>query len=133
MSQPGRGREPNEIPVPLRLFLHDDGIGAVRHRRPGKNPHRLACADRTGKPSPSLRHADHLEPNALRHIRRPHGIAIHGTGIKWRLVMARDHRRRQHPPRRFGQRNTLANHIRHPRQNAIQRFINRQQCHDSLR
>ena len=72
------GRKHDLGALAARLFLHDDGVGAVRHRRAGENPHRLARRDAAVEGASRRQLADHREPGRRRRgIGGAHGVAVH--------------------------------------------------------
>ena len=57
-------RDGDVIAVDDGVFLDDDGVGAVGDHAAGKDPHRLAGADRPLERAAGRDLADHLEPRA---------------------------------------------------------------------
>ncbi len=79
-----------------RVFLDDDGVETVRHRRAGEDAHGLTGAQRPRKAPPSDAGADDLQHGAHGDIAAPQSIAIHGRRAKRRLIARGDYRHGQH-------------------------------------
>ena len=78
------------IAVDGRVFLDDDGVGAVGDHAAGKNPHRFAGADGTPERPAGRDFADHLQSRG----------EVGGVGCAHRIAVHRRHRlRRLRPPR----------------------------------
>ena len=66
-------------PVGFGVFLHQDGVGAGRQRRPREDADRLARADRARKAMARGARADEPQPRAGRgEIGRADRVAVHG-------------------------------------------------------
>ena len=67
------------IAVEFGILLNDDRVGAVRHRRAGEDPHRLALLDLAGEPGPGSRLPDQLQCGRKpRYVLASHGETVHG-------------------------------------------------------
>ena len=71
---PGRGTSSNVTMSPLaaRIFLNDDGVGALRHHAAGEDAHRFAWPEPARKGMTGGRAADHAQRGPLDRCCAPH-------------------------------------------------------------
>ena len=94
----GRLGDGDVIAVDCRVFLDDDGVGAVGNDAAGENPHRFAAAYLPLERAAGGDLADHLEPcGEIGGVSRAHGIAVHRRHGLRRLGTPRGEIARQHP------------------------------------
>ena len=94
----GRLGDADVIAVDCRVFLDDDGVGAVGNDAAGENPHRFAAAYLPLERAAGGDLADHLEPcGEIGGVGRAHGIAVHRRHRLRRLGTPRGEIARQHP------------------------------------
>ncbi len=110
----------------LGVLLDDDGVGAVRHRRAGKDARRFAGADTAAEPGPGRDLGDDAQLG-----RRPveiggaHRIAVHRRDRKGRLGAARGDIFGKDPAEPVRERDLLGRQGVEQGQQARQRFFNR--------
>ena len=96
---PSRGRfgDGDVIAIDCRVFLDDDGVGAIGNHAAGENPHRFALAYLPLERAAGGDLADYLQPRGkLGSVSRTHGIAVHRRHGLRRLRAPRCEIARQH-------------------------------------
>ena len=112
--------------MPLGVLLDHDGVGAGRHRRPGKDARRLAGADTAAETGPGRHFGDDAQfDRDPAEIVGAHRIAVHRRDRKGRLRAARRDILGEHPAEPVGERYLLGRQGVDQGQQAGQRFINR--------
>ena len=82
----GRFEDSHGIAVADGVFLDDDGVGALRHRRAGEDAHGGSGHHLARKGVACCRFADHRKRGfAVVQVRMADGVAIHGGSRKGRL------------------------------------------------
>ncbi len=110
----GAGFEASRENHPARIidadiFLHEHGVGAVGHRRAGKDPNRLAPLDRLACRRAGLNATHDLKRPllALRQVAAAHGITVDGGIGERRQRQRRLKIAGENPPIGPGERNAL--------------------------
>ena len=108
----------------LRVFLNDDGIGAVGQQCSGEDAHGLPGSDPAVKGPARRRGPDHREIGRHRgHVGGPHGVAVHrGNGLG-RLGQTRMDVRGQYPAESFVDADGLRGKRLEVVENAAQSFF----------
>ena len=86
-----------------RIFLNNDGAGACGHGGTGKNAHCCIGCQITFKSASCCGFSDHAITIAAFRCWLRDRVAIHGRGIKWRLIAQGCHRARQNAAHGFGE------------------------------
>ncbi len=112
------------------VLLHDDEIRACRHRRAGRDAHRLAGADASREAVPGGRFADDGQRGREgRDIGGAHRVAVHHGRIERRLRQERRERESQRAPACRRPLNRPGRGRLHAVEHAGERLFHRQECH----
>jgi hypothetical protein len=103
----------------------NDGVGARRHGRAGRDSHRLAATESTRR-GPTGRDPKH-DRQFARRVLRAHGEAVHRRAVERRQVDRRDRGLGQHAPPSLVQRDALGGERAHPLEHEPQRLLHREQ------
>ena len=125
-----RLRDLDGFPLPAGVFLDDDGVGPIRHGRPGEDADRLAGAQ--GISEAGARRALADDRQAPRRLGGADGVTVHGRGRERWLVAQGVHRLRQHAADRLGERNRLDHRRTDPRQHPGAGFFDGQKLHGEV-
>ncbi len=131
MCRPWRGLGDGDVvAVDCRVFLDDDGIGAVGDDAAGENPHRLVGGDLLLERAAGRDLADHLQPRGeLGGIGRAHRIAVHRRHRLRRLGAQRRDVAREHAMIGGIQRDHFLGQGLGAREDRAERIGNRHQGH----
>jgi hypothetical protein len=122
-----RGAKCGAIAVADDVFLHDDRVGARRHRCSGEDAAcRFLCERRRKAPHSAFRgHVERPGPGA-RKIGKRHGIAVHRARVERGKRRSRDDAPSEHAPSSVTQVDPLGSDRRNVAQHQLLRFVERE-------
>ena len=121
------------VAVAARILLDDDRVGAVRHRRAGEDADRLARRHDAREAAPGEARADDAQRRGrARHVRRAHGVAVHGGSGEGRLRAQGGEVGGERAPVAGSERNVLGGEgLAHACEHPAERFLDGKQAHAS--
>ncbi len=122
----------DDIAIACRVFLDDNGVGAVRHKAAGENPRCFADSNRRREGTPGRHFADDLQARRdIGHIAGANCITIHRRDIGRRLGAQCFQRFRQDAAIGVGEWRAFGRQYIGMRQHMIERLGYRDQCHNT--